>query len=275
MQPLSPKDLLIRQSPVEVDQWETEAERSEREQARPSVSLERFQTLERVIRDNPLHADPYLELAKIYLKDSRWNDARRVLDIAIGRFSENEDVIFLREEAMMARSLELFSIAEAEYAAEPTSLTSENLDRARVELNVLRQNVCQSRLERHPGKVELNIPLATALENLGKRDEAIRALQIAIAYPQLRAEAALQLGYLYERARRIPQALSAFRRAAMFRVPPPSSEVKLKALSAAADLAQRSNMVDSARRYVAMLLELAPSNAALKSRLHELNNRDL
>lgn len=275
MQPLSPKDLLIRQSPVEVDQWETEAERQQREKTTPTVSLERFQTLERVIRENPLHADPYLELAKIYLKDSRWNDARRVLDAAVARFSDNEQVSYLREEAMIARSLELFSLAEAEYAAEPTSLTSENLDRSRVELNVLRQNVCQSRLERHPEQVELNIPLATALENLGKRDEAIRALQVAIAYPQLRAEAALQLGFLYERARRIPQALSAFRRAAMFRVPPPSADVKLKALAAAADLAQRSNMIDSARRYVTMLLELAPTNAALKTRMNELNNRDL
>ncbi|MEZ6135462.1 MAG: tetratricopeptide repeat protein [Pirellulaceae bacterium] len=272
MQPLSPKDLLIRQSPVEADQWDPA---SQAEQQSIPVTLERFQTLERTIADNPLHADPYLELAKIYLTQERWHDARRVLDLAHKRFSDNEEVNYLREEAQLARSLQLFTAAEVEYAQEPTQLTEDNLQRCRVELNVLRERVCLSRLERHPEQVELNLPLATAMENLGKRDEAIGALKPAIEQPQLRAEASLQLGYMLERARRVPEALSAFRRAALFRVPPPSPEIKFQALMAAADLAQRSNMIDSARRYVAMLIEISPNNVPLKNRLEELNQMSL
>ncbi len=274
MQPLSPKDLLIRQHPVDAEQWETDAHRESREQI-PGVALERFQTLERVIRDHPLQVDPYLELARIYLKDGRWNDSRRVLELAVAKFPENEPAHFLREEALLARSLQLHSAAEAQHAAEPTRLTSENLDRARIELNVLRQSVCESRLQRHPQQLALHLPLATALENLGKRQEAIDSLKKALGVPALRAQAALQLGHVYERARRIPEALSAYRRAAMFRVPPPSDSVKLQALMAAADLAYRSHMVDSARRYMALLLELEPNNTQFQTRLAELQHQPL
>lgn len=277
MQPLSPRDLLIRQNPVESDQWESQSDRLERQaQANaPQITLERFQTLERVIRDNPLHTEPYLELAKIYLQEQRWVDARRVLDMAFARFPEDEEVNFLREEAQLARALQLHSMAEAEHTAEPTSLTAESLERSRVQLNVLRQHVCLSRLERHPERFELYLPLSIALENLGQPDEAIRALEKAVVQPTLRAEAALQLGYILSRARRIPEALAAFRRAAMFRVPPPKPEIKLKALAAAADVAERSNMIDSARRYVALLVELQPHDANLRDRLSNLHSRTL
>ncbi len=277
MQPLSPRDLLIRQNPVECDQWESESDRNERQaQANaPQITLERFQTLERVIRDNPLHVDPYLELARIYLQENRWVDARRVLDLALARFPDDEEVNFLREEAQLARALQMHCIAEAEQAAEPTSLTADNLDRSRVQLNVLRQQVCMSRLDRHPDQLELYLPLSLALENLGKRDEAIRALEKAVVQPALRAEAALQLGFILSRAKRIPEALAAFRRAALFRVPPPKPETKQQALVAAADLAERSNMIDSARRYVALLLELQPNDTSLRARLSDLQSRAL
>jgi tetratricopeptide (TPR) repeat protein len=277
MQPLSPRDLLIRQNPVESDQWETEGERHARQAqaTTPQITLERFQTLERVIRDNPLQVDPYLELARIYLHENRWVDARRVLDMALARFPNDEEANFLREEAQLARALQLHSMAEAEQAAEPTSLTAENVERSRVQLNVLRQQVCLSRLARHPDQLELYLPLSLALENLGQRDEAIRALEKAVTQPALRAEAALQLGVILTRARRIPEALAAFRRAALFRVPPPPPEIKYQALSAAADLAERSNMIDSARRYVALLLEMQPNDASLRARLTDLQNRPL
>ena len=73
MDPLTPDDLLIRRNPVEVDRWVEGGGDS----SRPAVALERFQTLERVLRENPLTVDPYLELARIYLQRNRWNDAKR------------------------------------------------------------------------------------------------------------------------------------------------------------------------------------------------------
>ncbi|MCR9293342.1 MAG: tetratricopeptide repeat protein, partial [bacterium] len=121
----------------------------------------------------------------------------------------------------------------------------------------------------------LNLPLATALENLGKIDQAIECLQSILHVPQLRAKAALNLGKLLERAGRIPQALSAFRRAAMFRVPEPPEDIKLAAVSSAANLAEKHGLVDSARRYCQMLLEMQPNNSAIQDRLRRLEQMPL
>jgi hypothetical protein len=78
------------------------------------------------------------------------------------------------------------------------------------------------------------------------------------------------LGRMLERASRIPEALSAYRRAALFRVPPPALETKYTALLAAADLALRSGMIDSGRRYLQMLIDLNPQNEYLQQRLAEI-----
>ncbi len=262
MEPLTPDDLLIRPSPIELERW-LEGEPTS---AKPAVTLERFQTLEHVIRDNPLTAEPYLELARIYLQRNRWTDAKRVLDSACQRFPDHEEANFLFEEAQLARSLQLHWESQAAHRDEPTRLTEEGIDRSRLELNVLREKVCRARLLRHPQQLELHLPLATALTNLDRPDEAIASLQLAGAQPKLRCSAAWQLGQLFESLHRVPEALSAYRRAALFRVPPANPDIKRRALSAAADLAERTGLVDSARRYVAMLLEIEPDNAELKTR---------
>jgi len=269
MKPLTPEDLLIRQTPADDLRWGVSPDAADN--IASTVTLQRFQELELAIKNNPIHVDPYIELGRIYLKNRRWHDAKRVLDRAAQQFNNNDEVLTLREDAQLGRSLELYNVAEAAYKAEPTVLTQEPLQSSKIELNALRERICRARLERHPDRIELLVPLAVALENLGSVEEATKCLRQAAETPSLRATASLQLGYLYTRARRIPEALSSFRRAALFRVPPPSEAIKREALSAAADLSQRHNMVDSARRYVALLLELTPDDSKLAQRLAELN----
>lgn len=274
MEPLTPEDLLIRQKPVDDESW-LDGPHSEARSRQTPVRLERFQTLEHAIREHPIHVAPYIELARIYLQQQRWTDAKRILDLAVERFPEDEDANFLREEAQLNRSLQLLEEARRAHHSEPTQLTQETLDRCNIELNALREKVCRSRLERHPDHWELYLPLARALENLNKHEQAVECLRSAVVHPRLRAQAALQLGKLMERMKRVPEALSAYRRAAMFRVPPPSEDVKLEAISAAAHLAESSGMVDSALRYVRMLAEIQPSNTAIRERLQRLENTPL
>lgn len=269
MKPLTPEDLLIRETPSDDLRWGSSPDATEN--AVTAVSRQRFQELEMAIKNDPIQADPYIELAQIYLKNRRWIDAKRVLDRAAQRFSRNEDVITLREDAQLGRSLELYNEAEAAFKSEPTVLTQEPLQSSKIELNSLRERIFRARLERHPEQVDLLVPLAAALENLGSVDEAIKCLREAAELPRLRAAALLQLGYLYTRARRIPDALSSFRRAALFRVPPPSDATKREALAAAADLSQRHGLIDSARRYVELLVEMSPGDELLAKRLADLN----
>jgi tetratricopeptide (TPR) repeat protein len=266
------KDLLVKNygKPVESDDFGAEPESNE---PAPAVKLERFQTLERVIRDTPITADPYLELAKIYMSQDRAADARRVLDLAYQRFSDIEEVCFHREEAQLRRSFQLLQEATAEHKAEPTRLTEEALDRSRLEFNVLKEQVCKARLSRNPSQHDLYIKLADAQDQLGKTDEAIAALEKAATVPEFRAPAALQLGHLLRRSGKVPDALSAYRRAAIFRVPPPAPEIKLQALKAAVQLAEESGLIDSARRYAELLVEAEPNvleHKQLLSRLQQL-----
>ncbi|GAB5404917.1 MAG: hypothetical protein Aurels2KO_31480 [Aureliella sp.] len=271
MQSLPAKDQLVKQSSL----TDLDAESGSDTPPEPPVKLERFQTLEHAIRDTPITHDPYVELSKIYIGQKRHADARRVLDKAMERFSDVEEVVYLREEAMVLRSRQLVAEVTAEHKEEPTRLSQEKLDRTLLEFNVLRENVCRDRLARHPDQDELYIPLAAALDHLGKRSEAIVALAKAMENPNLRAGAGWQLGQLHEQAGEVPEALAAYRRAALFRIPRPPADIRRKALAAAADLAEKSGLIDSARRYVALLLELTPDDQTLSERLQRLNHTPL
>lgn len=258
MRPLKPDDLLIRQTPVEQDRW-SESRDGSGLKASP-IRLERFQELEQTLRNNPVMSDPYMELARIYLHQERWLDAKRVLDVAAELFAHDEAVLHLREEAQLARSLQLLSYAEADYKRHGNELTEKELHRSRLDLNAVREKVCRARLIRHPEQLELTIPLAEALEGLDRSEEAIDYLQKAALDPDLRAAASLKLGNILEKAGRATDALSAYRRAALFRMPPPSEQVKIAALGHAAALALSHRMLDSAARYVSMLRELEPQS---------------
>lgn len=258
MQPLKPDDLLIRKTPVEHGRW---SERSDPASgAAKPIRLERFQELEQTLRNNPVQSDPYIELARIYLHQERWIDAKRVLDRAAELFSGDEEVMYLREESQLARSLQLLAAAEAEYQRVPNETSEKELQRTRLDLNAMREKVCRARLVRHPDQLELTIPLAEALEGLDRSEEAVDYLRQAALDPDLRAPASLKLGEIFERTGRVTDALSSYRRAALFRLPPPAQAVKLAALTKAAELALQHRMLDSAARYVAMLREMEPQN---------------
>lgn len=271
MEPLSPKDLLMRPKYDE----DGEPVTSVSDSLGREVPLERFQTLEKVVRDSPITVDPYIELATIYFEQKRWSDVRRVIELALAKFPEDEQANYLHEESQLLRSLELYNGAKAAHEAEPTRLTLEPLERSKLEVNVLREKVCRARLARHPEQLELNLTLATALENLGQVEEATKCLEAAATSESIRAEASLRLGKLYERSNRVTDALSAYRRAAFFRVPPPPEDTKIAALTAAANLADSAGMIDSAIRYIELLSELQPNNSALQQRLAELRQRPL
>ncbi len=260
MKPLKPDDLLLRTSPVDHERW-VEAQGSINGSTNQrTIRLERFQELEQIIRNNPVQPDPYVELARIYLHQEKWIDAKRILDRAAEQFSSEEEVLFLREEAQLARSLNILAAAESEYRRVPNDISEKELQRARLDLNSMREKVCRARLVRHPEHLELTIPLAEALEGLDRSEEAIDYLRSAGQDPDLRAQANLKLGEIFERLGRVTDALSAYRRSALFRVPPPPPALRLTALTKAAELALQHRLLDSAARYVAMLRELDPQN---------------
>jgi hypothetical protein len=73
------------------------------------------------------------------------------------------------------------------------------------------------------------------------------------------------------------EALSAFRKAALYRSPPPEPLIRTRALELAIAIAQENHLIDSARFYTQQLLECCdPSQkAALQESLKKLEETEL
>ncbi len=100
----------------------------------------------------------------------------------------------------------------------------------------LRLSVCEARLARHPEQLDLLIPCAIALRQLGRMDEAVERLRKAQGEPSLRSRASLQLGMCLQQMGDVTGALGAYRKAALYRSPAPSPDLKKRALELAAEL---------------------------------------
>ena len=79
----------------------------------PAIQLERFQQLEQEIRHSSAVAEPYVELAQIYLQRERWADARRTLDAGILNCPEHEPLVLLHEDLVLNQAAQLVEAAKA------------------------------------------------------------------------------------------------------------------------------------------------------------------
>jgi tetratricopeptide (TPR) repeat protein len=128
------------------------------------------------------------------------------------------------------------------------------VERAEIDLANTRISVCEARYRRHKDQSELLIPWAIALRQLKRMDEAIERLCEAQRVPDLRSRASLQLGMCYQQVGKVLEALAAYRCAALFRAPPPPADLRQRALELAAELAEQSQLIDSAIRYLEILV---------------------
>lgn len=268
---LASLDNLIRRptnQPLDVDGNPTS-------EAKPAVSLHRFQELEQHLRNAPADAEAYIELSEIYIQQGRIVDAKRVLDRGIENLPDDNNIRFHWEEAQLARSRQLLDAAEKVLAETKSPEAAEHKERCLIDLANLRVNVCQARLTRDPTQVDLLLPMASSLRQLGRHDEGVAALQKAVVIPELRARAALQLGMAMQQMGKPLEALAAYRRAALFRAPQPPTNVRDRALELAAELAEQYGLIESARRYVSLRLITRPDDAALKAQLERLQKLPL
>jgi tetratricopeptide (TPR) repeat protein len=98
------------------------------------------------------------------------------------------------------------------------------------------------------------------MRQLGREDQAVEYLQEAAEDPSLRARASLQLGMCLESLERPLEALAAFRKAALYRSPPPDPLIRTRALELAIAIAEENGLIDSARYYTEQLLQFCDSS---------------
>jgi len=244
---------------------------------RGSIPLERFQHLEQEIRNAPANSPPYLELGQIYINQERWSDAKRVLETGVQLCPECEPLVVLREELLLHQASELLHLAKTTLAQDPSETNKYGLEQAEINYANERIRVCRDRFGRHPEQKEILINWAIGLRQLARFDEAIELLNKAVAEPELRARASLQLGMCYQTLSRPLDALAAFRLASMFRAPRPEPKIRQRALELALELAEENSLIDSARFYAEQLLiGCDPAKRSqIKEKIRQLESLDL
>ena len=258
--------LLVRHAPIDQGTSKPKA-----------IPLRRSQELEQAIRNAPANAEPYVELGQIYVDQERWVDARRVLEAGIQFCPEHEPLLILHEDLTIHLSSKALEEARRLNAQRPSEENRYGLEQAETDLANRRVKVCSDRYARHPEQKEILIAWAVALRQLGRQEEAVGYLQEAAKDPSIRARASLQLGMCLQSLERPLEALAAFRKAALYRSPPPEPMVRTRALELAVAIAEEHHLIDSARFYTQQLLEYCePSQkASLQESLERLRNTSL
>ncbi len=230
----------------------------------PKITLQRFQALEQQIKNNPANAQPYRELAEIYFEQNRWKDARRVLEQGVRHNPEDEQLLTMFEDSRLRLSREAMDAAVKNFEWQKSETARKELDQSELELAAMQFEIAEARFARHPEQYDLLVMSAVALNRLGRPEEAIDRFQIAAKQPTTRAVASLNLGVCFEERGQIVEALSAYRRAALFRSPAPPLETKQRALKLAMQLAQKNQLYDSAIRFLDLMAQSEEESDALK-----------
>jgi len=242
-----------------------------------AIPLERFQHLEQQIRNSPASSEPYVELGQIYIHQERWSDAKRVLETGVQLCPENESLVLLREELLLHQANKSYAQAKSNFTQDPSDDNRYALKQAEINNANERIRVCRDRFGRHPEHKDVLITWAIALRQMSRCDEAVELLLRAASDLELRSRASLQLGMCYQTLKRPLDALSAFRKAALYRLPPPEPKIRQRALELAIDLAEQTLLIDSARFYAQqLLLDCEPAKRKpLEQKLRQLETMEI
>ncbi len=215
----------------------------------PKVPLERRQELERFIRNRPADMDAYLELAAIYRSQGRTVESTRVLKIANEIEPSHTEVLWQLEESALARALQQLKDVRDVATRVNTAEAHRELERAQTDWACRRADVCRARIARDPQSEHLRVVLAEALRDLGEYREACEILSTVLDNDAEAPIAYLILGHCYHALGEELAALSAWRHAALRRAVPAPAKVRLTAMKAATELAQRLGLQHSLPLY--------------------------
>ena len=224
------------------------------QQTFPSIALERFQQLEQEIRNAPASAIPYVELAQFYLNQERFADAKRVLETGVQCCPEHEPLLLMREDLLLHQAGKLVEQAKMELVQNQSDVNKYAVEQSEINFANERIRVCRDRYGRHPEQTDVLINWAIGLRQLARFDEAVELLNKATNDVDSRAKASLQLGICYQTLNRPLDALSALRRASLYRSPPPEPAIRRRALELALEIAESVSLIDSAKYYAEQLL---------------------
>lgn len=227
---------------------------------------DRRQQLEQRIRERTIEVDLYLELAAIHRAEDRPLEAKRVLHQALQLNEEDPRVLWHYEEAVLARSLQQLREVSQLAARLNTPEVQRELERARTDWANRRLDVCRARLARDPEKHHYRLVMAEAFADLGMHEQACESLTPCFASDAHAPAARLLQGNCLSALADDLGALAAYRAAALRRTVQVPPKIRVAAMRAASEIAQRLGLTLSQQRYQHALeiaeAELAEGQAA-------------
>ncbi len=217
------------------------------------VKLLRRQELERRLKSNPTDSDGFLELAAIYRSEERPLEAKRLLEQAKKIFPDNETIVWEYEEALLARSLQLYREVHDLNTRLDTSETARELKRSEQDWCGRRIEVCKARLARHPKMKHLNIVIAEALLDTDEAERAIVFVDQILDVDELSPQGYLIKGKALLALGKDADAMAALRACGIRRAVSAPPKIKVHALRLLCETAERLGVKLTLERYQHLL----------------------
>lgn len=166
------------------------------------------QQLEKKIAKDPTNMSFYLELADLYVKEERFNEAEAVLKRGLAASGGALEVREYLEDVELRHARHEVQIAEKRAKAENTDEAVELANRMKNELNNKELEIYRSRCERYPTNLGYKYQLGLGLYRGKNYQEAIRVLQEARNDPKRKGLVLFYLGVCFEAIKQYKLALT-------------------------------------------------------------------
>jgi tetratricopeptide (TPR) repeat protein len=151
------------------------------------------------IESDPTSVNSYLQLAAVYRRADRLDEARAVLHQGLERTGNNFELAIEMAEVEIEPFRRDLAMAELRLRSEPSD---QDLLAIRVrllkEINSRELRLFQQKAERYPTELGHRFEVGVRLLQAGQIDEAIRELQLARGDPRYFARALVYLGYCFK-----------------------------------------------------------------------------
>ncbi|MEM8944746.1 MAG: tetratricopeptide repeat protein [Planctomycetota bacterium] len=226
--------------------------------------------LKEALQAEPTEADHYLQLADLYLRGNRFDEAERVLaegSSACG--AGNLELRSRNEDVQLRRVAHLSTLAQQRYEQDPTEEALQLAHRYRVQANQVELEIYAARSERDPKNTRLRVELGLRLKRAGKVKEAITAFQAAKTDTRRGGAVLVELGECFQHIEQYKLALSHYEQA-LEAIDEPADEIYRKALYRAGVLSTGMEEYDRAEHHLSALAALDFGYRDVADRLDKL-----
>lgn len=226
--------------------------------------------LKSALEAEPTVAENYIQLADLYLREERFDDAERLLGQGASACgSGNLQIRSRLEDVQLRRVAQQAAIAEQRYQQELTEEAKQLALRYKIQANQVELEVYAARSERDPKNTRLRLELGLRLKRAGKVKEAISTLQTAKSDSKRGGFVLVELGECFQHIEQYKLALSHYEQA-IDAIDEPEDEIYRKALYRAGVLSTGMEEFDRAERHLTALAALDYGYRDVAERLDKL-----